>query len=59
MYEINTVIFARGIKELLKQKVPYHNLEAEYYFNLNKNRIIKRKLCLLEKFEVNVMIQLN
>lgn len=46
-----------AIYHILKEKVPYCDLGADYYSSINQDKIIKRKLRSLEKLGVDVIIQ--
>ena len=46
-----------AIYHILKEKVPYHDLGADYYSVINQEKIINRNIRTLEKLGVNVMIQ--
>lgn len=46
-----------AIYHILKEKVPYHDLGADYYSIINQEKIINRNIRTLEKLGVNVMIQ--
>lgn len=46
-----------AIYHILKEKVPYHDLGADYYFVINQEKIINRNIRSLEKLGVNVIIQ--
>lgn len=46
-----------AIYHILKEKVPYHDLGADYYSVVNQEKIIKRNIRSLEKLGVNVIIQ--
>lgn len=48
-----------AIYHILKEKVPYHDLGADYYSVINQEKIIHRNIRSLEKFGVNVIIQPN
>ena len=51
----HTILIA--IYHILKEKVPYHDLGADYYSVINQEKIINRNIRTLEKLGVNVMIQ--
>ena len=46
-----------AIYHMLKEKVPYYELGADYYSVKNQEKLIKRNLRSLEKLGVDVMIQ--
>ena len=46
-----------AIYHILKEKVPYYDLEADYYSVINQEKIINRNICSLEKLGVKVIIQ--
>ena len=46
-----------AIYHILKEKVPYHDLGADYYSVINQEKIINRNIHSLEKLGVNVIIQ--
>lgn len=46
-----------AIYHILKEKVPYHDLGADYYSVINQEKMINRNIRTLEKLGVNVMIQ--
>lgn len=46
-----------AIYHILKEKVPYHDLGANYYSAINQEKLIKRNLRSLEKLGVDVIIQ--
>lgn len=46
-----------AIYHMLKEKVPYRDLGADYYSVINQEKIIKRNLRSLEKLGVDVIIQ--
>ena len=46
-----------AIYHMLKEKVPYCDLGADYYTNIQHDKLIKRNLRSLEKLGVNVIIQ--
>ena len=46
-----------AIYHILKEKVPYHDLGADYYSVINQEKIINRNIRSLEKLGVNVIIQ--
>lgn len=46
-----------AIYHILKEKVPYCDLGADHYSNMNQEKMIKRNLRSLEKLGVNVIIQ--
>ncbi|MBC5689113.1 hypothetical protein H8S37_09260 [Mediterraneibacter sp. NSJ-55] len=46
-----------AIHHILKEKVPYHDLGANYYSVINQEKIINRNIRSLEKLGVNVTIQ--
>ena len=48
-----------AIYHILKEKVPYHDLGADYYSVINQEKIINRNIRSLEKLGVNVIIQPN
>ena len=48
-----------AIYHMLKEKVPYRDLGADYYSVINQEKLIQRNLRSLEKLGVNVMIQPN
>lgn len=52
---VHTMLIA--IYHILKEKVPYHDLGADYYSVINQEKIINRNIRTLEKLGVNVMIQ--
>ena len=47
----------KAIYHILKEKVSYCDLGADYYSNINQDKIIKRNLRSLEKLGVDVIIQ--
>ena len=46
-----------AIYHIVKEKVPYHDLGADYYSVINQEKIINRNIRSLEKLGVNVIIQ--
>lgn len=46
-----------AIYHMLKEKVPYCDLGADYYTNIQHDKLIKRNLRSLEKLGVDVIIQ--
>ena len=46
-----------AIYHMLKEKVPFCDLGADYYSVINQEKIIKRNLRSLEKLGVDVIIQ--
>lgn len=48
-----------AIYHILKEKVSYHDLGADYYSVINQEKLIQRNLRSLEKLGVNVIIQPN
>lgn len=42
-----------AIYHILKEKVPYHDLGADYYSVINQEKIINRNIRTLEKLGVN------
>ncbi|BFL02654.1 hypothetical protein K070079E91_50040 [Eisenbergiella porci] len=48
-----------AIYHMLKEKVPYRDLGADYYSVINQEKLIQRNLRSLEKLGVNVIIQPN
>ena len=44
---------------ILKEKVPYCDLGADHYSNMNQEKMIRRNLRSLEKLGVNIIIQPN
>lgn len=46
-----------AIYHILKEKVPYHDLGADYYSVINQEKIINRNIRSLEKLGGNVIIQ--
>ena len=46
-----------AIYHILKEKVSYHDLGADYYSDINQEKIINRNIRSLEKLGVNVIIQ--
>lgn len=46
-----------AIYHILKEKVPYHDLGANYYSAINQEKLIKRNLRSLEKLGLDVIIQ--
>lgn len=46
-----------AIYHILKEKVSYHDLGADYYSVISQEKIINRNICSLEKVGVNVIIQ--
>ena len=48
-----------AIYHILKEKVPYHDLGADYYSVINQEKLITRTLHALEKSGMDVIIQLK
>ncbi len=48
-----------AIYHILKEKVPYHDLGADYYSVINQEKLIRRTLHALEKSGMDVIIQLK
>ncbi len=46
-----------AIYHIVKEKVPYHDLGADYYSVINQEKIINRNIRSLEKLGVTVIIQ--
>lgn len=46
-----------AIYHILKEKVPCHDLGADYYSVINQEKLIKRNLHALEKLGMDVIIQ--
>ena len=46
-----------AIYHILKEKVPYQDLGADYYSVINQEKIINRNIRSLEKLGVHVIIQ--
>ena len=46
-----------AIYHILKEKVPYHDLGADYYSVINQEKLIRRTLHALEKSGMDVVIQ--
>lgn len=47
------------IYHMLKEKVLYRDLGADYYFVINQEKLIQRNLRSLEKLGISVIIQPN
>ena len=48
-----------AIYHILKEKVSYHDLGADYYSVINQEKLIRRTLHALEKSGMDVIIQLK
>ena len=46
-----------AIYHILKEKIPYCDLGANYYSGMNQEKLIQRNLRSLEKLGVEVIIQ--
>ena len=52
---VHTMLIA--IYRMLKEKVPYYDLGADYYTVIQHDKLIERNLSSLEKLGVDVIIQ--